>query len=120
MQAYFVGYFPFKSNASFSQVFKHHFEAGAKPETILVITDGSPDDGQAVEREIIECTKRLRDDDEMSISFIQIGEDPGAKKYLKNLDNALESKGAKFDIGIPCGFAVTSHYLKSTQKQANK
>lgn len=65
----------------------------------MVITDGSPDDGQAVEREIIDCTKRLRDDDEMSVSFIQIGEDPGAKKYLKNLDNSLEAKGARFDIG---------------------
>ena len=80
------------------KAFREHFDNGAKPETILVITDGEPNSQPAVENEIIQCTRRLRDDDELSVSFIQIGEDPGARKFLKNLDNGLERKGAKFDI----------------------
>eukprot|EP01106_Pelomyxa_sp_JSP_P004458 TRINITY_DN1692_c1_g1_i1.p1 TRINITY_DN1692_c1_g1~~TRINITY_DN1692_c1_g1_i1.p1 ORF type:complete len:179 (-),score=59.31 TRINITY_DN1692_c1_g1_i1:69-605(-) len=81
-----------------SRAFREHFENGGKDETILVITDGSPDNGEAAEREIVACTQRLRSDEELSISFIQIGEDPGARKYLKRLDTALQPKGAKFDI----------------------
>ena len=41
----------------------------------------------------------MRDDDELSVSLIQIGDDSGAHKFLKALDVGLEKKGAKFDIG---------------------
>ncbi|TAF37172.1 MAG: VWA domain-containing protein [Oscillatoriales cyanobacterium] len=44
-------------------------------ETILVVTDGEPDD-----------------------RFIQVGNAPEATKFLKILDDELQSAGAKFDI----------------------
>eukprot|EP01106_Pelomyxa_sp_JSP_P010585 TRINITY_DN279_c0_g2_i3.p2 TRINITY_DN279_c0_g2~~TRINITY_DN279_c0_g2_i3.p2 ORF type:complete len:197 (+),score=71.69 TRINITY_DN279_c0_g2_i3:57-593(+) len=78
--------------------FDEHFTSGGKPETMLVITDGCPDDTAAVEGAIVECTQRLRDDDELSVSFIQVGKDPDARGYLKHLDNGLVDRGAKFDI----------------------
>lgn len=70
----------------------------AKEETILVITDGQPDDEDAVARVIIAATQRMSRDEELSISFIQIGEDEGARRYLKRLDTELEQAGARFDI----------------------
>lgn len=64
--------------------------------------------------EIIECTQKLHDEDELSISFIQIGEEPGAHQYLKTLDKELEATGAKFDIGeffliLTCITFVSGH-----------
>lgn len=72
----------------------------AKPngETIVVVTDGEPDDRKAVMRVIIEASRRLEKDAELAISFIQVGDDPDATRFLKALDNDLQSAGAKFDI----------------------
>ncbi|KGF72343.1 von Willebrand factor A [Neosynechococcus sphagnicola sy1] len=67
-------------------------------ETILVITDGEPDDRRAVMEVIIDVTRRMENDEELAISFIQVGNDPGATKFLKALDEQLQEVGAKFDI----------------------
>jgi len=67
-------------------------------ETILVITDGEPDDRRSVIDIIIETTRRLERDEELAISFIQVGSDSGATKFLKALDDQLQEVGAKFDI----------------------
>eukprot|EP01105_Mastigella_eilhardi_P004494 TRINITY_DN159_c0_g1_i2.p1 TRINITY_DN159_c0_g1~~TRINITY_DN159_c0_g1_i2.p1 ORF type:complete len:447 (+),score=66.66 TRINITY_DN159_c0_g1_i2:30-1343(+) len=76
---------------------RDHFAKGSN-ETMLVITDGSPDCEEDVEEVIIGATSRLRDKDELSISFIQIGSDPAARDYLKRLDCGLQAKGAVYDI----------------------
>jgi len=62
----------------------------AKPngETILVITDGEPDDRKAV----------MERDEELAISMIQVGSDSTATQFLKALDDQLQGVGAKFDI----------------------
>ena len=67
-------------------------------ETILVITDGEPDDRRSVMEIIIETTRRLDRDEELAISFIQVGKDSSATKFLKALDDQLQEVGAKFDI----------------------
>ncbi|GAB4369912.1 MAG: hypothetical protein Kow00121_10170 [Elainellaceae cyanobacterium] len=67
-------------------------------ETILVITDGEPDDRKAVMEAIISATRKMERDEELAISFIQVGSDPGATKFLKALDDQLQGVGAKFDI----------------------
>jgi uncharacterized protein with von Willebrand factor type A (vWA) domain len=67
-------------------------------ETILVITDGEPDDRKAVIQVIIEATQKMDRDEELAISFIQVGSDPTATQYLKLLDDELQKVGAKFDI----------------------
>jgi len=67
-------------------------------ETILVVTDGEPDDRKAVMKVIIEASRRLDRDEELAISFIQVGNDPQATRFLKILDDDLQSAGAKFDI----------------------
>ncbi len=67
-------------------------------ETILVITDGEPDDYKSVMRVIIEATRKIDRDDELGISLIQVGNDRKATQFLTALDDQLESAGAQFDI----------------------
>ena len=67
-------------------------------ETILVITDGEPDDRKAVMKVIIEASRQLDRDEELGISLIQVGNDATATRFLKALDDELEGAGAKFDI----------------------
>ncbi|OKH20258.1 hypothetical protein NIES593_19305 [Hydrococcus rivularis NIES-593] len=67
-------------------------------EIILVVTDGEPDDRKAVMRVIIEASRRMEKDEELAISFIQIGNDAEATRFLKALDDEMQTVGAKFDI----------------------
>lgn len=67
-------------------------------ETILVVTDGEPDDRKEVMKAIIEASRKIDRDEELAISFIQVGNAPEATKFLKVLDDDLQSAGAKFDI----------------------
>jgi len=67
-------------------------------ETILIVTDGEPDDRKAVMKVIIEASRRMDRDEELALSFIQVGTDPQATRFLKVLDDELQGAGAKFDI----------------------
>ena len=67
-------------------------------ETIVVVTDGEPDDRKAVMRVIIEASRRMDKYEELAITFIQVGTDQQATKFLKVLDDELQDAGAKFDI----------------------
>ncbi|MBD2209627.1 VWA domain-containing protein [Calothrix sp. FACHB-156] len=80
--------------------FKRKAAGTTKPngETIIVITDGEPDDRKAVFEVIINATRQMDKDEELAISIIQVGSDPQATKFLKALDDQLQSVGAKFDI----------------------
>lgn len=84
--------------------FDNYFQRKAKGqtktngETILVITDGEPDDRKAVMRVIIEAANKIDRDEELAVSLIQVGSDRTATQFLKALDDQLQSIGAKFDI----------------------
>lgn len=67
-------------------------------ETILVVTDGEPDDRKGVMRVIIDASRKMERDEELAISFIQVGTDVQATRFLKALDDELQGVGAKFDI----------------------
>lgn len=72
----------------------------AKPngETIVVITDGEPNDRKAVMRVLIEASRKIDRDEELGISLIQIGRERNVTRFLKALDDQLEYAGAQFDI----------------------
>ncbi|MFN9614974.1 MAG: vWA domain-containing protein [Dolichospermum sp.] len=80
--------------------FQRKAAGNTKPngETILVITDGEPDDRKAVFEVIIQATRQMEKDEELGISMIQVGSDAQATKFLKALDDQLQGVGAKFDI----------------------
>ncbi|MCS6959555.1 MAG: VWA domain-containing protein [Pseudanabaenaceae cyanobacterium SKYGB_i_bin29] len=84
----------------------HHFSKPDKrPTTILVVTDGEPDDRKSVFEVIIQATQRMTSDEELAISFLQIGNDPQATQFLKSLDDKLTGVGAKFDVVDTVTFA---------------
>lgn len=49
-----------------------------------------------MEKVIRDAANKIRRDEDLSVSFIQIGHDHSASKFLKHLDDDL--KGARFDI----------------------
>lgn len=67
-------------------------------ETILVITDGTGDDRKAVMKMIIEASKQIDRDEELGISFIQVGKDKKVSDFFHALDDQLQGVGAAFDI----------------------
>lgn len=73
-----------------------------KPVILVMITDGIPSDQGALERVIVEATKRLTKEglgrEALGISFIQVGNDASAKRFLETLNNGLTAKGATMDI----------------------
>ena len=73
-------------------------EAKAEGETIVVVTDGEPDDQKAVMKTIVDATRRLDRDEELGLSLVQVGKDPLASRFLKALDDDLVRVGARFDI----------------------
>jgi uncharacterized protein YegL len=73
-------------------------QANPQGETIVVITDGEPDDRKAVMEVIVNTTRRLDRDEELALTFIQVGTDAQALKFLNALDDQLQGIGAKFDI----------------------
>jgi len=64
--------------------------------TILVITDGETSDKLHLEKVIMEASNKIPRDECLAISFIQVGRDKGARRFLKMLDDDL--KGCKFDV----------------------
>jgi len=75
--------------AAFDEHFAH---TGCFNTTILVITDGQPDNENAAIQEIKKAANRVSSDEELSVSFIQIGSDTQARKFLKKLDKKLDTK----------------------------
>ena len=73
-------------------------QAKANGETMLVITDDIPDEPKEIIKIIIDASHKIDRDEELGISFIQIGKDKKAREYFQALDDLLEDAGAKFDI----------------------
>ena len=82
-------------HAAFTDHFKKVSQNDKKPTTILVITDGQPNDEASVITTIQNASNAIARDEDLSITFIQIGDDPYAEKFLKRLDDELD---CKFDI----------------------
>jgi hypothetical protein len=78
---------------AFKHAFGVHFKRAQKgefqPETWLVITDGAPDKPTHVYELLKSEGAKFKTPDEVTISFIQIGNDEKALQYLKNLRGAL-------------------------------
>lgn len=66
-----------------------------KPDFIVVITDSEPNNHQAVKDVIVKQASSQDTDEELTILFIQIGDDASAASFLAELDDGLN---AKFDI----------------------
>ena len=69
-----------------------------QPLVIAVVTDGDPDSPRALKDLIINATQKMTSPDQISISFLQVGNDSKGGNLLEELDNELTMKGASYDI----------------------
>lgn len=83
---------------AFDAYFARKARGTARPETIVVLTDGEPDDQRAVIKAVLAASRRIDRDEELAVSFVQVGRDADARRFLKLLDDELVSAGAPFDI----------------------
>ena len=83
---------------AFDSYFARKAKGCARPETIVVLTDGEPDDQRAVIKAVLAASRRIERDEELAVSFVQVGRDADARRFLKLLDDELVSAGAPFDI----------------------
>lgn len=91
-------YMGYAVDMAFKDAFTKGFD---KPCTILVITAGRPDDHEQLVTNIKNASKNLQSDKQMSITFVQVGDDEWATTYLKYLDDHLDcmdAQGKKIDI----------------------
>jgi Mg-chelatase subunit ChlD len=69
-----------------------------KPLTVICVTDGEPNDENALVKTIVDASNKLDSEDEIGICFMQVGKDEHARAFLQRLDDNLTKEGAKFDI----------------------
>lgn len=77
--------------------YKLHKQAGKEQTVLFVVTDGEPNDREAVKKAIVNITNDVKDEREFNISFLTVGKiNDGLKSFLTDLDDNLKS--AKYDI----------------------
>lgn len=80
-----------------SEWFQGRKSGTRKPMIAIVFTDGKPNDQNALEKVIVNAANNIERDEDLGISFVQVGYDKGASEFLAYLDNDLTGK-TKFDI----------------------
>jgi len=82
--------------AAMDVVLKEAFERGfdERPCSILVLTAGRPSDHQALSKSLAEAAKKVEKDADLTVTFVQVGDDEWAENYLKQLDTELTTTSA--------------------------
>lgn len=85
-----------KMGEAMDVVLKEAFDRGfdERPCSVLVFTAGRPTDHEAVSKSLEEAAKRVNKDSDLTITFVQVGDDEWATNYLKQLDTELTTTSA--------------------------
>ncbi len=89
-------------------VLMRHFQAAKRPLVVAVLTDGMPNDVDAVRSVIADAAARTTGDKQVAVTFLQVGND-GGTETLRSLDDEMVNAGAARDI-------VDSHYFDEIQQ----
>ena len=83
--------------SALQSVLDEAFERGfdERPCTILVLTAGRPDDHEALDKAISDAATKVKKASDLSITFVQVGDDEWAEGYLKHLDTELTTTNAE-------------------------
>ncbi|MBD1811051.1 hypothetical protein NDA07_04305 [Microcoleus vaginatus DQ-U2] len=85
--------------ASFSDYFANKKDGkGKKGAIIVAVLDEKPEQVAAVAEIIVGAANKIEKDEEIGVSFIQIGDDLETREFLTDLDTNLQGRGARFDI----------------------
>ena len=87
LKASFSDYFASKPNPK-----------GKKGAIIVAVLDQNPAKATAVAEIIVSAANKIDKDEEIGVSFIQIGDDLKTREFLTDLDTHLQDRGARFDI----------------------
>jgi uncharacterized protein YegL len=71
---------------------------GTRPLVLLMITDGAANDPNRLRKTLIAAANESTRADEISVVFVQVGEDNQATADLEDLERNLNQEGAKFNI----------------------
>lgn len=74
------------------------YPPGSKPQSVLVITDGCPDDKEAVAILFKDTANALVNPTDLFVTILQVGDDAKGDEYLVELDEGLDKLGCKVDI----------------------
>lgn len=72
-----------------------------KPTAVLVLTAGRPDDHEDLSRTLADAAGRVEKDADLTVTFVQVGDDAWAESYLSHLDTELvttNAEGEEIDI----------------------
>ncbi|NQE33196.1 hypothetical protein [Microcoleus asticus] len=84
---------------TFSDYFGSKTNAARKKGAIIVaVLDQKPEKTAAVAEILISAANKIDKDEEIGVSFIQIGDDVKTREFLIDLDTNLQDRGARFDI----------------------
>lgn len=80
-------------------VFNDHFSRAPQNKLLIaVLTDGEPENFQDVGRAIIAATNKIKENADLQITFMGIGENDVGEGVLSYFDDGLLSEGARFDV----------------------
>lgn len=87
---------PCKMGAAMDVVLKEAFERGfdERPCSVLVLTAGRPDDHEELSKKLAEAATKVKKDSDLTVTFVQVGDDEWAEKYLSHLDTELKTTNA--------------------------
>lgn len=85
-----------KMGAAIDAVLKEAFERGfdERPCSVLVLTAGRPDDHEELSKSLADAAKKVNKDADLTVTFVQVGDDEWAENYLKQLDTELTTTSA--------------------------
>jgi hypothetical protein len=80
--------------------FVRRHESGGKvrPLAVAIITDGAPNNPKRLRHVIADATQRMNRPDELSITFLQVGNDWRGYELFHDLQKQLRRNGAVYDI----------------------
>jgi hypothetical protein len=103
-------------SAPLNSRFKNFFEtrsSSSKPALVVVITDGvphPPQEAALVVDSIISASKRVQNNNELTVVFFLVGrENQEGQQFVKELDDDLVNRGAKYDIVRSMPFEELEH-----------
>mmetsp|Transcript_24532 Transcript_24532/g.52026 ORF Transcript_24532/g.52026 Transcript_24532/m.52026 type:complete len:411 (+) Transcript_24532:183-1415(+) len=85
-----------KMGEAMDVVLKEAFQRGfdERPCTVLVLTAGRPSDHEALSKSLADAAKKVNKDADLTITFVQVGDDKWAENYLRQLDTELTTTSA--------------------------
>lgn len=81
-------------------VLKEAFDRGfeERPCSVLVFTAGRPSDHEAISKKLEDAASKVQKDSDLTITFVQVGDDEWAENYLKQLDTELTTTSADGEL----------------------